>query len=107
MPHAPQAAPGLLVRLALPDDLPAMSAIYAAARRLMRSRGNLHQWVNGYPSDELLLTDIRAQRSFVCTTEDGQIAGAFCLLCGIEPTYQRLYDGAWPDRKSTRLNSSH
>ncbi|WP_423862244.1 GNAT family N-acetyltransferase [Alloprevotella tannerae] len=97
MPHASQAAPRLLVRPALPDDLPAMSAIYAAARCLMRSRGNVHQWVNGYPSDELLLTDIRAQRSFVCTTEDGQIAGAFCLLCGIEPTYQRLYDGVWPN----------
>ncbi|WP_298949909.1 GNAT family protein [uncultured Alloprevotella sp.] len=97
MPYAPQGASPILVRPAMPDDLPAMSAIYAAARRWMRSRGNVHQWVNGYPSDELLLTDIRAQRSFVCTTGDGQVVGAFCLLGGIEPTYQRLYDGTWPN----------
>ena len=43
-----------MVRAAREQDLPRILTIYNVARRYMRAHGNTAQWVNGYPSEELL-----------------------------------------------------
>ena len=46
-----------MIRKAEYTDIGRALDIYDSARRFMRSRGNAVQWVNGYPSEELLRAD--------------------------------------------------
>lgn len=82
------------IRLANTDDLPQIQAIYAAARQFMIATGNPNQWVDGYPSDELLLQDIDKQQLYVEET-DGALHAAFVLAMGKDPTYAHIEDGGW------------
>ena len=76
------------------NDLSIILKIYDDARQYMRENGNLHQWAGGYPSREVVCADIDAGISYVCT-EDDEIVGVFVFFEGEDPTYQRIYDGAW------------
>lgn len=74
-------------------------AIYDSARRYMRRCGNLEQWVNGYPSRELILGDIDRGVSFVGEESDGSLAMVFSFIVGEDPTYALIEDGEWPDSR--------
>lgn len=76
------------------DELELLQNIYNEARQYMRVNGNSHQWVNGYPSDELLKKDIEEGTSYVCV-EDKQIVGVFTFTIGEDETYKKIYDGEW------------
>ena len=82
------------IRNATLNDLPQILTIYDDARAYMRANGNLHQWNNGYPSEELLLEDLNANQLYVCE-ENGLLLGVFCYFFGNDPTYARIYEGAW------------
>lgn len=77
------------------EDLASVMPIYDYARRFMQEHGNGHQWINGYPSTELITNEINAGHSFVCEDEQGQIIGTFCYIEGIDPTYLKIYEGEW------------
>lgn len=83
-------------RNATPQDLPRMLELCDSARRFMRSTGNMTQWVNGYPSPEVLLRDIAAGNSYVGIDSDGEIILTFAFILGDDPTY-RVIDGEWLD----------
>ena len=85
------------IRKTAPADLDAVMALYDQGRRFMRQSGNHNQWINGYPSRELVAEDIRLGRSYL-VTEAGELAAVFCFFWGpdIEPSYRRI-DGAWLD----------
>ena len=82
------------IELAVKSRLEEILAVYASARAYMRENGNLHQWVGGYPSRELLEQDIEAGQLYLCT-ENGEIYGVFCYFEGEDPTYREIFDGAW------------
>ena len=81
-------------RPAVPADLPVLLSIYEEARAFMRQSGNPDQWTGGYPGAELLQDDMAKQQLYVCE-EAGQIQAVFCYFRGVDPTYLRIYDGAW------------
>lgn len=83
------------IRPAVPDDLDAIMRVYQCARQFMRQNGNASQWVNGYPSRQLVSEDIRA--GFCHVEEDGGIRGVFALIPGDDPTYARIEGGRWLD----------
>ena len=83
------------IRPAAPADLGELMRIFDSARRFMRSTGNMHQWAGGYPSEELLRSEILAGHCFVCETADGEPVGTFCFIIGEDPTYQIIEQGAW------------
>lgn len=106
-------SPSLTVRPATEADLPALPPLFEAARAIMRSDGNLHQWVNGYPGLDAVREDIARGGGFVLELAHGglvlkedapgpgqtapcasRIVGYFALLPSPEPTYGRI-DGAW------------
>ena len=62
----------------------------------MRADGNQHQWTGNYPSLAAVEADIKRQGSFV-VEDDGRIVAYFALLPSPEPTYAKIYDGAWLD----------
>lgn len=85
----------LVIRPAVPDDLPALEALFAAARRFMAAAGNPRQWANGYPGREDLAADIRAGKSYICE-EDGELLASFFFDRGPCPEASyRAIDGAW------------
>jgi RimJ/RimL family protein N-acetyltransferase len=82
------------IRRTVIGDLACVMDIYDKARRYMRDNGNLDQWVDGYPREELILEDISEGNSFICC-EDNQIVGVFRFTIGTDPTYINIFEGAW------------
>ena len=84
-----------MIRPATSFDIPRALAIYHSARQFMRRSGNTVQWVNGYPSEALLRSDVAAGRLFVME-DAGGVYAVFAFIIGDDPTYQ-VIDGAWLD----------
>ena len=82
------------IRKAVSNDMPHILEIYAYARRFMSDHGNPHQWGDHHPQEEQLWDDIRRGDLYVIIS-DGAIHGVFAFLLGEDPTYARIYDGAW------------
>ncbi|MDR3259869.1 MAG: GNAT family N-acetyltransferase [Fusobacteriaceae bacterium] len=76
------------------SDLPILLEIYSISRKFMADSGNPNQWINGYPTIELLTRDIDNGFSYVSIIDD-QIVGTFCFIEGIEPTYSVIKGGNW------------
>ena len=68
-----------MIRKTLDTDIPAVMAIYDAARAFMRAHGNATQWPEGTPSAEQLAADIAARGSYVC---GGLNTSDVCLFTG-------------------------
>lgn len=76
------------------EDLSEIMAIYDHAKMFMYSHGNSHQWIKGYPSDELITEQIHQHYSFVFINDIGKIVGTFCFIIGEDPTYREI-KGRW------------
>lgn len=85
----------MLIRRTELEDLSQVMEIYEYARNFMRAQGNTTQWIDGYPSEELIRQEIEEGHSFVCTDELGGIVGTFCFILGDDPTYEHIYEGDW------------
>lgn len=66
------------------------------AKAIMRQSGNRHQWTDGYPSEAVIASDMEKHGGFVME-EEGRIVAYFAFLPSPEPTYARIYEGAWID----------
>lgn len=86
-------------RKACTADLPRIREILSSARAYMRRSGNMTQWTGGYPSDEVILEDIRQGQSYVLERE-GRIYATFCLMTSPEPTYAEPIEGSWPETQA-------
>ena len=67
-----------------------------AAKGIMRSSGNMHQWTDGYPSQAVITADMEKHGGFVIE-DDGLVVGYFAFLPSPEPTYSKIYEGQWLD----------
>lgn len=77
------------------EDIDIVMDIYEYARSFMSHTGNGNQWINGYPSKELILSDISEGNSYVLSDDTGTIVGTFYFRIGDDPTYAKIYDGQW------------
>lgn len=84
------------IRKAAVEDIPRIMEIYDAARTAMRNSGNMQQWINGYPSEELVREDISRGVSYV-GCEGDELYCVFAFILGEDPTYAYIEDGAWPN----------
>lgn len=82
------------IRIAREEDLPEILRIYAYARGFMAANGNPNQWGTTNPPKEMLEADIAEEKLYVATKED-MIRGVFFFDIGEDPTYQKIYEGAW------------
>ena len=64
----------MTIRKSRISDIERLHEIFAIARNFMASTGNPHQWVEGYPSEELLRKDIESGDSYVCISDDRIVA---------------------------------
>ena len=92
-----------MIRKATYEDIPALMEIFRQARGIMRASGNMNQWNDSYPSEEIIRQDIASGVCHVlcedtapgCT--DGRIIATMAFIPGPDPTYSVIYDGEWPD----------
>lgn len=84
----------MTIRHSTPDDIAVMQEIFREAKRRMRAEGNIHQWSAGYPSDALLLDDMRRGVSYVME-DKGEVVATFVLAICEDPTYKNIYEGRW------------
>lgn len=82
------------VRTARLEDLCRIEEIYAIARAFMSNTGNPNQWGTTHPPHDCLVKDIEEQLLYVIENRDA-IHGVFYLYIGEDPTYEKIYDGAW------------
>ena len=68
--------------------------IFDDARAYMRANGNMSQWGNGYPSKEVILQDMSANR-FYGVYDENKLVCVFMMMVGIDPNYNVIYDGGW------------
>ncbi|MBQ2785509.1 MAG: N-acetyltransferase [Oscillospiraceae bacterium] len=68
--------------------------IYAYARSFMAANGNPNQWGKTNPPRETLEADIAGQKLYVAQNGDA-ICGVFFFAVAEDPTYRKIYDGAW------------
>ncbi len=87
------------IREARAEDIPQLMPVFDAARQIMRQSGNTSQWVNGYPSEDVVRNDLARHGGFVIE-DDGQLVGYFAFLPSPEPTYAQICEGAWLDDES-------
>ena len=83
----------MIIRKTNKSDLNAVMPIFEEARKTIASLG-IDQWQNGYPSEDVILSDIDNDQSYICGV-DGKICGTFAMLTEGEPTYDKIYDGHW------------
>lgn len=81
------------------DDLEMIIPIYDYARSFMTDNGNPNQWIDGYPSREIIAEDINNDSFYVCKNEEESIVGAFTFIIGNDPTYEKIYCGKWLNDK--------
>lgn len=86
----------MMIREARPSDMSAIMQVMEAAKKIMRSSGNMHQWGEGYPSEAVILSDIEKNGGFV-VEEDSKVIAYFAFLPSPEPTYDHIYGGRWLD----------
>lgn len=84
------------IRKSTPEDIDIIMPVYDTARRFMRSKGNMTQWTNGYPSRNTILADIEAGNHYIGFDCEGRPTMVFALILGPDPTYDIIEDGAWP-----------
>lgn len=84
------------IRKATPTDIPAIMQVIDAAKAIMRSSGNMHQWTDSYPSEAIILSDMEKGGGYMIE-DDGKIVAYFAFLPSPEPTYATIYEGAWLD----------
>lgn len=85
-----------MIRKAKLDDLEDILNIYSYAREYMKKNGNGTQWGNTHPAKYLIEDDIKKGISYVLYDDEG-LYGVFALIYGIDPTYQKIYNGKWED----------
>lgn len=90
----------LEVRKAELIDSKSIMKVIEHAREIMIQNGNLNQWINGYPSQEIIENDIQNNRAFIIVASN-EIKGYFCFEEGKdpEPTYTSIKEGKWLNNK--------
>ena len=83
------------IRRSLLSDIDSLMEIFAYATQYMCSTGNKNQWINGYPSREIVMQDIMDKNSHVCVDNNGVIVGTFCFKQGEDPNYAIIDEGEW------------
>ena len=88
-----------MIRKAIESDLLEIKSIVAKARELMNASGNVNQWIDGYPSIDVLLSDIRSGNAYLLLRENKAVA-YFVMRDGPDPTYNSIAEGSWLDNNS-------
>lgn len=83
----------MIVRHSQIEELNRIMEIYDFARNQMIANGNVFQWIDGYPSEDLIRDDINNDNSFIIE-DKGKVLGVFTFIIRNDPTYNKI-EGKW------------
>ena len=84
----------IIIKQCKAADVESAAGIYEAARSFMKTNGNPDQWTDNYPSNEIIMRDIKSGSLYkVCDGND--ILAVFYFSTEEEPTYRSIYGGEW------------
>lgn len=83
------------IRQAFPNEVAPIMEVIESARQVLAAAGS-DQWqgANGYPNEEDIVQDILNGWAYVGLVE-GQIVAYAAVIDGIEPAYEKIFDGDW------------
>ncbi len=81
------------IRKSTLSDLSKLMPIFAEARKTIATLG-INQWQNGYPTEDIIQNDIEKGESYSVEIA-GKVVGTFVMILSGEPTYDKIYEGAW------------
>lgn len=87
----------MLIRRTKEKDIKEMMNIVKQAQEYMRNQ-KIDQWQNGYPNEEVFLSDISKEMSYVIE-EQGKVIGTFAFAVMEDPTYKKIFEGEWKGSK--------
>jgi hypothetical protein len=95
----------MYTRKAQRTDCPVLMEIFHKARQIMRASGNLDQWNDSYPSQDIILNDIdNGYCVLLCehSETDGAetIIASMSFIPGPDPTYSYIEKGPWDTTQS-------
>lgn len=82
------------IRQTDPRDIGEVLNTYDIARRFMLAHGNPTQWADGYPVENIILSDIESGHHF-SFFNGNRMLGCFVYIEGEDPTYKEIIDGKW------------
>lgn len=83
----------MILRKAVLEDGKSVAQLYEEAKSFLRAQG-VDQWQDGYPNEETFRGDVAEGNAWVLE-EEGQVVATAYLGIGQEPTYAKIYEGAW------------
>ncbi len=83
----------MIFRKTKTEDIIAVMRLIDQAKDYMKEQG-IDQWQNGYPNEAAIANDIAHDYSYVME-ENGKIIGTMAVIFDGEPTYEKIYEGAW------------
>lgn len=84
----------MTIRKARIEDIDSILEIYLAAKQFMQATGNKKQLASEYPSEALIIKDIKDEKQYICIYES-RIAGTFYFNVEEDKTYAEIYEGKW------------
>ena len=81
------------------SDVPVIMRLIEEARGIMRSCGNVNQWIDGYPNEETIVEDINNGHCYLCVEQGGEVVASFAFIPSPEPTYKEIFGGQWLNDK--------
>jgi len=82
----------VIIRKTKAWDIDKINEIFNEARKTIAALG-INQWQDGYPSKEVIISDLADDQSYV--VDNGDVCATFAMLLSEEPTYRVIYDGHW------------
>ncbi len=100
----------MYIRKAQTDDCVTLMEIFHKARQIMRASGNLNQWNDSYPSQDIIISDIyNGYCVLICerseTDETETVIATMAFIPGPDPTYTYIEKGPW-DKEESPSNGS-
>ena len=84
----------MYIRDAKIEDAVRIMEIIDGAKESLKALG-IDQWQNGYPNMDSTLRDIKNGIGRVLIDDEENIIATAAVYVGNEPTYDKIYDGAW------------
>lgn len=81
------------IKPATAADIFAIMPVFDQAREAIAALG-IDQWQDGYPTEAHIADDIEKAYGYVLCV-GGRVQGYFAMIPDGEPTYNKIYDGAW------------
>lgn len=82
------------IRKSTPQEIDQIMNCIVFARQLMRDSGNTIQWINGYPSKELMLESIEKGFNYLIVNNE-EILATFDFIIDDDPNYAVIENGNW------------